>query len=165
MKKFIVIILVFFSLYGITYLFFPFSPYLLKPEISYTSTEKHVEEYTQLYHSLDNAGNSTFRSIVYTTGQGWAMEREKVNISMKELFIIKSYLTDTTRKLENLQRNPQSDFIIHNIEKNLEAAIDNIEIVATNQWSSRKQIENVLTNIRNETYKALENLKEYSLVN
>ena len=94
-----------------------------------------------------------------------AMEREKVNISMKELFIIKSYLTDTTRKLENLQRNPQSDFIIHNIEKNLEAAIDSIEIVASNQWSSRKQIEDVLTNIRNETYKALENLKEYSLVN
>ncbi len=87
MKKIIIIVAVGLCLYGITSWFFPFSPFLFKPQIGYTSTEKQVDEYTQLYHSVENAGG-IIQSIGYNIGQGWAMEGEKADISIRDLFII-----------------------------------------------------------------------------
>ena len=89
------------------------------------------------------------------TGQGWAMETDQIIISIKDLNTIEWSLTDAVRQLEYLHMNQQTEFIIHNIEKNLETAIDNIEIVTSNQWSSRNQIETILLNIRNATYNTL----------
>ena len=74
------------------------------------------------------------------TGQGWAMETDQVIISIKDLITIEWYLTDAIRQLEYLLMSQQTEFIIHNIEKNLETAIDNIEIVTSNQWSSRTKL-------------------------
>ena len=69
MKKFIIIVVVGLSLYGFISLFFPYSPYLFKQQISYTSTNQDVEEYTQLYDALGNSNNITLRSIGYMTGK------------------------------------------------------------------------------------------------
>ena len=92
------------------------------------------------------------------------METDQVIISIKDLITIEWYLTDAIKQLEYLHMNQQTELIIHNIEKNLETAIDNIQIVTSNQWSSRNQIEAILLNIRNATYNTLKQLEEYSLI-
>lgn len=170
MKKYLIIVLAVIITYGAINWLFPFSPLLFNPQITYHSPEQDVEEYIKIHETLENI-QSTFTNkypeiqrISYGINQQWAMEKEPVNIKLKDLIIIELYLQQSKDYLNNLKKDRLEITPLIAIENNINEILQAIKKITDSQWASRFYIEDTISNIRNSSFRALTNLEEFLLI-